>query len=71
MFKTAEAFANRLTAVERMKIRAASEDGLARLFYVDHRFEIDAADAEGMAIFKEAVALINEQFRVKSASAGF
>lgn len=62
MFTEAEVFSERLSTVEKLKIRGASEDGLLHLFYSMYRFEFALDEAAALKQFLKAVQLVDTNF---------
>lgn len=59
MFNTAELFVSRLTEVEKLELRNASEDKIDWLYYNMYRHELVGSIPEGLKMVRDALVLIN------------
>jgi hypothetical protein len=71
MFTTAAAFVDRLSAIEKITIRAANtEDRLDWLFNVMHRYEFALPADEARQTFNSAVKILHDDFVAASLTTG-
>lgn len=71
MFTDSTILANRLTEVEKMKIRAANPSRLEWLFNNIYRHEIALSREEGMKMFTNVQEILLERFTENGKSEGF
>ena len=71
MFTDSTALANRLSEVEKMKIRGANQARLEWLFNNIYQYEIALPKQEGMKMFKTVQEILQERFTENSKTTGF
>ena len=71
MYKTAPLLFARLTEVEKLVIRAASEGTIEWLFHARYKREIVGSEAASLKVFNETIRLIQEDHRAKASADSF
>lgn len=71
MYTTIDGLANRLSEVEKIKIRGANSASLEWLFYNIFQYEIDLPTDQALEMFKKVQVNLIEKFTENSKTTGF